>query len=133
EQCLIQGNQEALFNALTNIVENAIQAIKQKPLISLRLSKAGEMFLIEIEDNGPGIDDSIKELIFNPFFSTRAMGTGLGLAVVASAVTEHKGNIQVIPAAQGGTIFRLFIPSAPSCINNTLADDFFIKQEPLRI
>ncbi len=109
--CVIQGDHEALFNALSNLVENSVQAVKNNPDIIISLSEERGFYIIRVEDNGPGIDDSIKERLFDPFFSTRTVGTGLGLAVVLSAVKAHGGEISVRNAANGGAIFQLSIPT----------------------
>lgn len=107
---IIKGDQEALFNALCNLVENSIQAAVSDPTIILSLSKDNETYEISVEDNGPGIDAAIKEQIFEPFFSTRTVGTGLGLAVVLSTVKAHKGEIRINDAPDGGSIFQLLFP-----------------------
>lgn len=111
QECLINGDQEALFNALSNLVENAIQAVANKPAITLSLSKDNAIYNISVSDNGPGIDPSIRERVFEPFFSTRTVGTGLGLAVVLSTVKAHNGEICIDTAEGGGTVFQLLIPT----------------------
>lgn len=108
--CSILGNQEALFNALSNLIENAIQVSTQKPLIKISLNRTNGYFNICVEDNGPGIDDKIKDRVFDPFFSTRPMGTGLGLAVVSSVIKAHDGEIYLKSAEGGGTIFQVLLP-----------------------
>ena len=109
-KCRINGDQEALFNALTNLVENSIQAVNNKPVITISLKKENKFYRISVEDNGPGIDDAIKEQVFDPFFSTRPMGTGLGLAVVLSTAKAHNGEVFINTAKSGGTIVQLLIP-----------------------
>lgn len=111
QECVIRGDQEALFNALSNLVENSIQAVANEPAIILSLSKNNEIYNISVEDNGPGIEPSIKERVFEPFFSTRTVGTGLGLAVVLSTVKAHNGEVCIETAESGGSIFQLLIPA----------------------
>ncbi len=107
----ISGDREALFNALSNLVINAIQAVESRPRITLGLEQARNGVRLTVADNGPGIADDTKEQIFDPFFSTRPGGTGLGLAVVMSAVKAHGGEVSVDPSAAGGALFTLTIPS----------------------
>ena len=109
-RCVIRGDKEALFNALTNLVENSIQAVEGNPAITLSLDKEDQFFKIRVEDNGPGIDASIKEQVFDPFFSTRLGGTGLGLAVVLSAVKAHGGEVTIKSASNNGALLELSIP-----------------------
>ncbi|PCJ26641.1 MAG: hypothetical protein COA96_04800 [SAR86 cluster bacterium] len=112
QSCKITGDREALFNAFANLVENSIQsAHRDDPKIQVSLSRSGSMYKIRVADNGPGIDDSIKEKIFDPFFSTRVGGTGLGLAVVLSAVRAHNGKIYIKSATKNGTVIEVLIPA----------------------
>lgn len=69
--------------------------------------------LIEIEDNGPGIPVELREQIFNPFFTTKKTGVGLGLSIVSKIVDDHRGWIRVADCQSGegkGTCFRVFLP-----------------------
>ena len=72
--CLISGDREALLNALTNLIDNAIQAAGSAPVIKLSLLETNGFYRITVEDNGPGINQSIKDKIFDPFFSTKHQG-----------------------------------------------------------
>jgi len=69
--------------------------------------------LIEIEDNGPGIPVELREQIFNPFFTTKKTGVGLGLSIVSKIVDDHRGWIRVADSQMGegkGTCFKVFLP-----------------------
>ena len=121
QQCIVNGNREALFNALSNLIENAIQASNSVPCISLTLSAQDESFNIAVQDNGKGIDESIREQVFDPFFSTRTAGTGLGLAVVSSAVKAHNGDVFIEDVETGGTIFHLLIPATKSSSDENIS------------
>ena len=118
----ITGDHEALFNALSNLVINAVQAVDSNPQITLRLLQEQDSIRFIVTDNGPGIDDDRKEQVFDPFFSTRPGGTGLGLAVVMSAVKAHGGQINVDSPAAGGTEFNLVIPRQQSDFNELIAN-----------
>ena len=120
----ITGDHEALFNALSNLVVNAVQAVDSKPEITLSLFKEQDCIRFVVTDRGPGIDEDKQEQIFDPFFSTRPGGTGLGLAVVLSAVQAHGGQISIDTPASGGTRFNLVIPR-----QQTDLDEFLPGQE----
>ena len=66
-------------------------------------------------DDGPGIPDSMRERIFNPFFTTKPRGSGLGLAIVRKVVDAHEGRIELATGPSGtGTSFRVLLPLAPA-------------------
>jgi signal transduction histidine kinase len=68
--------------------------------------------VLEIEDSGPGISPEIQEMIFEPFYTTKRDGTGLGLATVQRLVEQHGGSIQVSSQLGSGTCFRVFLTCA---------------------
>lgn len=119
----IQGDREALFNALSNLVINAIQAAETAPRITLGLQRKKNCIELSVTDNGPGIDEHTRDQIFDPFFSTRPGGTGLGLAVVMSAVKAHGGDVSIDRAAAGGACFTLRIPT-----QQVVFDSYFLQQ-----
>ena len=73
-------------------------------------------FMLEVEDDGIGMDDSTCEKIFSQFFSTKGTdGTGLGLLVVHEIVKEHGGAVDVLSAPGKGSTFRVIFPLIPPC------------------
>ena len=76
----------------------------------LRVAHADGMVTILVEDDGPGIPDEMRASIFDPFYTTKQHGTGLGLAVTRSIVEAHGGSIACEPRDGGGTCFRLAFP-----------------------
>lgn len=78
-----------------NLYLNAIQAIGQHGVISVTVSESGAGVKISVTDSGKGIAADQLEAIFTPYFTTKAEGTGLGLAVVHNIVEQHGGTIQV--------------------------------------
>jgi len=66
---------------------------------------------IAVEDTGPGIPPELREQIFNPFFTTKKSGVGLGLSIVSKIVDEHRGKIQLVEGAGGGACFKVFLPA----------------------
>ena len=71
------------------------------------------MVAVEVDDDGPGVPVELRERVFDPFFTTRTDGTGLGLAVCARIVSDHGGDIRVGEAAMGGASFVVLLPAAP--------------------
>lgn len=116
--CMINGDREALYNAISNLIENSIQAKPKSPRLSLSLVQDEGSYVVTIEDNGPGIEPSIRERVFEPFFSTRSIGTGLGLAVVLSVVRAHGGEVSIHTATSGGASIKLSLPDHGQPISN---------------
>jgi two-component system, NtrC family, sensor histidine kinase HydH len=100
---------ERLRQVLVNLLENAVQA---GPPVRARVSSSGGRLVFEVEDHGPGVAAADAERIFEPFFTKRAQGTGLGLAVAKRVVELHAGTIAVEDAPGGGARFRVTIPEA---------------------
>ncbi len=94
---------------LVNIIDNAIQAMNGKGEITISV-KLNNSLLIEVADNGPGIDDETKEKLFLPYFSKSKEGTGLGLAIARKIVKEHDGKIYVKDNKPRGTVFIIEVP-----------------------
>ena len=97
-----------------NIILNAIEAVKDKGVITISSQMMPNQLhgRIEIADNGCGIPQGNLSKIFEPFFSTKKKGTGLGLAVSYGIVQNHQGTIKVISKPGEGTRFIIKIPSA---------------------
>ncbi len=105
----LHGHEVRIEHAVLNLVRNAIQAAAGQVRISAQTDVRGRVDLI-VEDDGPGVDDALSDLIFEPFQSRRAdgQGTGLGLAIVQAVVEEHAGEIVVDRSpALGGARFTM--------------------------
>jgi two-component system nitrogen regulation sensor histidine kinase NtrY len=74
------------------------------------LEKDRDMVCIEIHDNGPGIDPADRERIFEPFFSRKKGGTGLGLFISHSIIQHHQGKITITSEPDNGTSFKVYLP-----------------------
>ena len=108
------GNEDALLGAIMNLLNNAVEAQQDKALITMALNQIDLSSLqIQIQDNGPGIDESTRQRLFEPFYTTKVRGTGLGLAVVDSVVRAHSGSIHCESKKGTGTLFTLLLP----CVN----------------
>ncbi|HZS55870.1 MAG TPA: ATP-binding protein [Bryobacteraceae bacterium] len=96
--------------ALANLVQNAIQASKAGQDVELRVAPTDDDVKIFVSDHGSGIQAEHLESIFNPFFTTKPNGVGLGLAIVSKIADEHDGQIRVFSEPGAGTRFELTIP-----------------------
>lgn len=113
-QTILLGNRIALTGALQNLIHNALQAQSQHAQIHLNvtLSEDSSKVIFTVSDNGPGIPQEALAHIFEPFYTSRSQGTGLGLAVVQSVIRSHRGEVQVRNQENGGAEFTLFLPVA---------------------
>ena len=109
---LFEFDPDLLRIALSNLVQNAIQASSNDSSIEIRAEERGNDILIFVSDQGEGIQPQHLENIFNPFFTTKPQGVGLGLAIVSKIVDEHRGRITVFSQPGAGTRFELTLPKA---------------------
>ena len=101
-----------LIRVITNLVKNAIQAIPQEriPAINVSVGIDGKNVFIQVKDNGIGITDENKERIYEPKFTTKTSGMGLGLGMVKNIVETYKGSITFTSEENIGTEFTVNFP-----------------------
>jgi PAS domain S-box-containing protein len=109
----VQADPDMLRAALLNLLINASQAGGTHP-IEVACTSSGATCGVTISDRGPGIPEEIRDRVFEPFFTTRTSGTGLGLAVVRRLVELQDGTIALHPRDGGGTVAEITLPSAPA-------------------
>jgi signal transduction histidine kinase len=109
---LVAGDEHQLRQALLNLLRNAGEAMTGGGKLALRLSSGDKFVELRIQDSGQGIAAEHLAKIFDPFFSTKEHGTGLGLALTQQIVLEHGGTIDVSSAPGQGTTFVVRLPSA---------------------
>lgn len=110
---LIYGNKIALASAVQNLIHNALEVKKDKPKISLaayRDENDAKQVIISVKDNGPGISKTKQAHIFEPFYTTKSNGTGLGLAVVNSVAGSHHGHVSLNSELGKGACFNIHLP-----------------------
>ncbi len=108
---LILGDLNALVGALSNLVMNALEVAEAPVSIDIWVGAlSSEWLQIRVRDNGPGIDPGALDRVFDPFFTTRTRGTGLGLAVVSMTMSNHSGEISVENQPEGGAEFVINLP-----------------------
>jgi signal transduction histidine kinase len=98
--------------ALSNLIQNAIQASTPGTTVRVTAKKLDAEIEITVEDQGEGISPQNLENIFNPFFTTKSNGVGLGLAIVSKIIDEHHGKITASSTVGQGTTFRITLPPA---------------------
>ncbi|MGE5679097.1 MAG: response regulator [Pseudomonadota bacterium] len=115
---IVLFNRSQIARVLINIISNAIQAVKswsdgKKGIIGIRTNKDGKYITCEIFDNGPGMDKAVLRRIFEPFYSTRDIGSGVGLGLSISydiIVNKHKGDLTADSIPGVGTTFVIRLP-----------------------
>jgi signal transduction histidine kinase len=118
EPAFLEIDNARLREALVNVIRNALEAMGRRAgvlKLSLETSRqavAGNppSVIIRISDTGPGIPDDIRSLIFNPFYSTKPSGSGLGLAWTRKVVEAHEGFLDVDSGSREGSVFTIRLP-----------------------
>jgi len=110
DDCQILGNKSALMGAIQNLIQNSLQIINHNAEITLSSYCFDEFVSISVQDNGPGIKAELADKIFEPFFTARAQGTGLGLAVVKSVANAHQGEVYLLSKANESAHFCIKLP-----------------------
>ncbi len=107
----VQADKDQMLRVLNNLVNNAVQALSENEngKITLSLSKESQNVIVSVADNGGGIDESMKPKIFQPNFSTKSYGTGLGLAMCKRIIEHHGGQIWFESKIGQGTVFYFTI------------------------
>ncbi len=102
--------------ALLNVCLNAVEAMKDGGELRLDLKTRGDSLVLDVRDNGPGIEQNILERIFDPYFTTKSQGTGLGLAMVLKVTEAHGGSVRITSETSGpdrGTTVHFILPATP--------------------
>jgi signal transduction histidine kinase len=121
---MIEGDDTQLCQVFTNLIANAFEALEGKGQVaisaSLHVTEADpelgltsdppEVLIVDVADNGPGVAPELSDRIYDPFFTTKVKGTGLGLGIVRKIVDAHDGRIDLSSSPQTGTRFRVTLP-----------------------
>ncbi len=121
-------DREMLHRVLTNVVQNAAQALRDAQRRAGRAPKGegsfgrvvvsaraeGGSYVIDVDDDGPGIAAEVRDVLFDPYVTTKRDGTGLGLTIVKKIVVDHGGTIEALSSKLGGARFRIRLPRADS-------------------
>ena len=111
-------DQEMLHRVLTNVIRNSAQALRDasprpgggRGHVRVTARVEAQQYVVEIDDDGPGIPAEIEQALFDPYVTTKRDGTGLGLSIVKKIVMDHGGSIEAGKGALGGARFRIVLP-----------------------
>jgi C4-dicarboxylate-specific signal transduction histidine kinase len=108
-----------LQQVILNLVVNGVDAMKDTPsenrIISIRTSRVEKFAELSVSDRGPGIsEDKLKE-VFEPFFTSKTEGMGMGLSIARTIIEAHHGSISAKNRVHGGATFRIKLPLSNSC------------------
>ncbi len=108
----IQGDPDSLYRAFSNIVINSIQAMPNGGALTIfsEIDSAHPMVKITFRDTGVGMDENTTKNLFNPFFTTKDKGVGLGMALTHKIIEDHRGTIEVMSEQGMGSTFTLRLP-----------------------
>ncbi|HXQ25866.1 MAG TPA: ATP-binding protein [Candidatus Acidoferrales bacterium] len=118
----ISADEQLCERVFVNLIQNAYQSMEAaadgrervlRLLIAPESSNGREGVGVTVEDTGPGVPLDLREQIFNPFFTSKKEGVGLGLAIVAKIVDDHRGWIRLENNSAPGARFRVFLPASP--------------------
>jgi len=129
----IEGDQHQLCQMFTNLIANAFEALDGKGTIAITASMSAiepdpvfgvapelaATVVVDVADNGPGVPPELSDRIYDPFFTTKVKGTGLGLGIVRKIVDAHDGRIDLTSSPETGTRFRVTLP-----VSSTAATPF---------
>ncbi|RJP79999.1 MAG: response regulator [Candidatus Zixiibacteriota bacterium] len=113
----VPADRDRLHQVLWNLVRNSLEALKGRGRITLEVRPQAQQgsggVRIRVADDGPGIPEADRELVFEPFFTRKARGSGLGLALVHAAVKAHGGRIRLCEDLPAGCCFEIWLPLHP--------------------
>jgi len=139
EISMVDADREQLSQVISNLVINAVQAMPDGGLIRIKARNinvyednshslnAGKYVYIEVADTGTGIPETMINKIFDPYFSTKEDGSGIGLAVSFSIVRRHNGMMEVSSTLGKGSVFKIYLPSVQSVPIKTKQPDQNVK------
>jgi signal transduction histidine kinase len=109
EPCRFLGHYDPLRRAFANLLRNAAEAMGGHGSIDVGVTRDGSGLVVTVADHGPGIPAELRQRVFEPYFTTKQDGTGLGLALVRQTIEAHNGTISVVDTPGGGTTFSVVL------------------------
>jgi two-component system sensor histidine kinase PilS (NtrC family) len=110
EACSISGDRSQIKRVFINLGQNAIQAMDGRGTLGIRITSGGNFYEVSFDDEGPGIEPDKTSKIFEPFYTEREKGVGMGLAICMRIVTAHDGTIRVSSRQGGGATMTVRLP-----------------------
>lgn len=113
DACFVQGNKVQLSQIVLNVYRNAIQAMAsgRDRKISVALDRENQRVVLRVHDCGPGLDDSIKDKVGQPFVTTKSDGLGVGLSISKTIAEMHNGSLSITNVVGGGALVELNLPA----------------------
>ena len=99
-----------LRQAVLNLLRNGVEAAGRGGTVRIGARTSAKGARVSVEDTGPGVPEDVKARLFQPFFTTKPSGTGLGLMLAREIVLEHKGELDVERSSLGGAAFTIDLP-----------------------
>src|SRR6266700_1229668 len=109
EPCKVLGHYDPLRRAFANLLRNASEAMQGCGAIDVAVTRDGGGLVVTIADHGPGVPAELRQHVFEPYFTTKQDGTGLGLALVRQTIEAHNGSITVAETPGGGATFSIVL------------------------
>ena len=109
ESVRIKVDAEEIKQTLRNLISNAVEAMPMGGTVTVGSKVGKRLVCLYVADTGPGITDEIRAQMFSPFFTTKARGTGLGLAVVRKAISRHRGKLFIKSRLGQGSCFEIYL------------------------
>ena len=108
----VKLDKEQWIRVMTNLIKNSIQAIPhdREPLINVKITENSKTVRVMVSDNGLGVSKINRDKIFEPKFTTKSDGMGLGLGIVRSIINSHRGKISYKSKSKKGTDFKISLP-----------------------
>ena len=106
----VMGDADQLIQTLLNLVINALQAVERQGRVELRVHRTDDFLAIEVRDTGPGMPPEKLSTIFEPYYTTKSEGSGLGLWIAQQIIIAHGGTIQAANVQSGGALFTVRLP-----------------------
>ena len=112
ENIFVKLDKEQWIRVMTNLIKNSIQAIPhdREPLINVKITENSKTVKVMVSDNGLGVSKINRDKIFEPKFTTKSDGMGLGLGIVRSIINSHRGKISYKSKSKKGTEFKISLP-----------------------
>ena len=112
ENIFIKLDKEQWIRVMTNLIKNSIQAIPhdREPVINVKITESLKTVKVTVSDNGLGVSKNNRDKIFEPKFTTKSDGMGLGLGIVRSIINSHRGKISYKSKSKKGTDFKISLP-----------------------
>jgi signal transduction histidine kinase len=110
----VRGDPGLLRQVFQNLLLNAAQAVDGRGTVRVRAERGNGSALVSVRDDGPGIPETLRARVFDPFVTTRHRGTGLGLALVKRVVEAHEGEVGLVCPPDGGTVLTVRLPTPPA-------------------